>query len=307
MVQSYTSKRERVRVCASELPALTPSIAAQASLASLLCTTSLPARGCQGIHICTQADGKQQEQSAGPPVTRVSRKMRFIRGWLLASASLNWSRMFWGSATPLFSRMILQTAGATGQWLPSLCPAPAPPPAPCPRPPPLQPRHGPTPVVRNAPLVRKLQKVLEAAKQLVGNAAGGKMMQDGRHGWAGGRVQGCDAFAAPSGRPPPPFPTSQSLAALLNASCTTSCVPNQAWPHHLQQAQPTGYRCTLSTRLSTHRGMQRAPAAGAAVGQLDRVGQVSGGGCALARTCSQGDVQRRDVAAGGVEVGILGV
>lgn len=45
-----------------------------------------------------------------------------MRGWPSAMASLNWSRMFWGSATPEFSRMILQVAdhvqpnGARGKW-----------------------------------------------------------------------------------------------------------------------------------------------------------------------------------------------
>ena len=52
-----------------------------------------------------------------PPVTMESRKMRSMRGCPAAVASANWSRMFCGSATPLFSRMMLQVQGVGGgEW-----------------------------------------------------------------------------------------------------------------------------------------------------------------------------------------------
>lgn len=41
-------------------------------------------------------------------VTSESNSMRSMRGWPSAAASLNLSRICWGSATPLFSRTILQ-------------------------------------------------------------------------------------------------------------------------------------------------------------------------------------------------------
>lgn len=48
-------------------------------------------------------------------VTSVSSSTRFMSGWPAASASLNWSRMLCGSATPEFSSTILQGSKGSRQ------------------------------------------------------------------------------------------------------------------------------------------------------------------------------------------------